>query len=114
MQTLTSKDGKTITVDSALGYGIDDVEKLFNTLFQPELTLANICKAAISDFVQVNDLVDITPASIEKHVLEALKNHKYGLRYEYFKITNFAVVKTFRLIQDGSWNYNGLKMDEKK
>jgi len=47
--------------------------------------------------------------------INQLKDTDYGLTFEYFKVTNFASVRTFRLIQDSqSWIDNGLKLDEKK
>jgi len=115
MQTLTTKDGKTVTINSSLGYSIQDIEQLYQTLYHPEGTISNMAMSESSDFVFVNNLTDITPKQIEDAVLAKLNAGQYGLQFEYFKITNFAAVRTFRLIQDGqSWVDNSLKMDEKK
>lgn len=114
IQTLTTKDLKTITLNGAIAYSISDVKKLYNTLFHPEITIQNIAMAALTDYVHENDVENIKPGSIQKSVLSKLKNLDYGVNFEYFKITNFAVVRTFRIIQDQSWISEGLKMDEKK
>lgn len=115
IQTLTTKDFKTITLNTGFGYKINDLEKLYNSLYHPEGTLTNMAMGYVSDFVWANDISDINPISIEKFVLEKMNKEDYGLQFEYFKITNFASVKTFRLIQDGqSWVDNNLVLDQKK
>lgn len=115
MQTLTSKDLKTVTINSALGYSITDIEKLYNTLYHPEGTISNMAMSEVSDFILKNDLSEIDPQKIEAAVIAKLNAEDYGLKFEYFRITNFASVRTFRLIQDSqSWVDNSLKMNEKK
>jgi len=114
MQTLTSKDDKTITLNSSFGYSISDLEKLYQTLFQPETTLKNIAMSTIAEVIFNNDLQLISPSGIERKVLEKLRADDYGIKFEYFKITNFAIVKTFRLIQDQSWTEEKLNLEKKK
>lgn len=114
MQTLTSMDQKTITLNSAMGYSISDIEKLYQTLYKPEMTLQNIAMSSIAEVLNTTNSNDINPELLEKRVLEKLKADDYGLKYEYFKITNFAIVKTFRLIQDQSWVSEGFSMTQKK
>lgn len=114
MQTLTSKDNKTITLNSSMGYSIEDIEKLYQTLYKPEMTLQNIAMGAIADVLNATDSTEITPELLEKAVFSKLKADDYGLKYEYFKITNFAIVQTYRLIQDQSWVSEGFSMTEKK
>lgn len=113
IQTLTSKDLKTVSVCSSLGYSITDIELLYNTLYHPEATISNMAMSEVSDFVFNSVLDDVTPRSIEEAVMSKLNAANYGLKFEYFKLTNFAVVKTYRLIQDQSWTNNGLSMDDK-
>lgn len=115
LQTLTSKDLKTLTINSSLGYSITNIELLYNTLYHPEGTISNMAMSEISDFIFKNNLSDIDPSSIEQAVLAKLNAENYGLKFEYFRITNFAAVRTYRLIQDSqSWVDNSLKMNEKK
>lgn len=68
----------------------------------------------ISTFIRANLVSDITPSGIEYAVNTQLGQMEYGLRDVAVKITTFAVVKTFRLIQDGSGLYENLSMDTKK
>jgi len=114
IQTLTSKDIKTITINGAVGYTITDIEKLYQTLFHPETTIANITMSEVADFIFKNNLESINPNTIEEAVISKLNQDDFGLKFEYFRITNFAVVRTFRLIQDQSWISEGLSMNEKK
>lgn len=114
VQTLTSKDLQTLTLNSSVGYSVSCVEKLYDSLYHPETTVRNMAMSEIASFVFDNDLKDINPTLIEKVVLEKLNALDYGLKFEYFKITNFAVVKTYRLIQDQSWSGESLNMNDKK
>ena len=114
VQTLTSLDLKTITINGAIGYTIDDIEKLYQKLHHPETTIANITMSEVADFAFKNNVKDISPKKIEEAVLAKLNSDDFGLKFEYFRITNFAVVRTFRLIQDQSWVSEGLSMNDKK
>lgn len=114
IQTLTSKDLKTVTISGSIGYSITDLETLYNSLYHPETTISNMAMSEMSDFVFKNNMADINPAKIEEAVLAKLNAEDYGLKFEYFKVTSFAVVRTLRLIQDQSWLSEGLDMDQKK
>lgn len=114
MQTMSTKDGQTITIKSALGYTIADIRALYDTLFHPEMTLNSMVMGYISEYVRANNVADISPSNIELTLLGKIDEAKYGLKDVTVKITTFAVVKTYRLIQDGSSLYEGLNMDSKK
>ncbi len=114
IQTVTSKDGHAITISTSLGYSINSIQKLYKTLYHPETTLGNITMGFLADYVYSNDSKDISPFKIESLILNELKKEDYGLDFKYVKITNFAIVRTIRLIQDQSWGFEGLSMNEKK
>lgn len=114
IQTLTSSDFKTITINGSIGYIINDIEKLYKKLYHPDTTIVNITMSVVAGFIFNSKAQEIDSDKIEKVVLEKLNTADYGLTFEYYKVTNFAVVKTFRLIQDQSWVDEGVKMDEKK
>lgn len=114
MQTLTTKDGQTITMNCPIGYQITDLEKLYNTLYKPETTIEGIIKSEIASYVFEKKSNDVKPKDIEKRVIEHLKTLNYGLDFTFTTISNFAIVRTFRLIQDQSWSYEGLSMTQKK
>lgn len=115
MQTLTTKDGHTLTINSSLGWCFLDVYKVYDTICHIEGTISNLSMSITAEYVFNHQLKEIKPKEIEDAVLNELKKHDYGLGFDYFKLTNFASVKTFRLIQDSqSWTENGVKLTEKK
>src|SRR3954469_20788485 len=42
IQTVTTSDLHTVTLSGSIGYQIDDIRKLYTTLYHPELTLSTI------------------------------------------------------------------------
>ncbi len=115
MQTLTTQDNQTLTINSAVGFKITDLEKLYQTLFHPDGTISNMAMAICAEHIFKTRLGDVKPNTIEEVVLQKLNEKDYGLKFEYYKITNFAAVKTFRLIQDGqSWIANDLQTTTKR
>ena len=109
-QTLTTRDGKTISLTACLGYAIRDVQKLFDTLDQPESTIESEVASMVSDFIATRTLEECTPENLQSHVREKLTLEQYGLSGEEFFLTNFAVVKTFRFITGDlpAWSQGGI------
>lgn len=103
IQTLTTKDGKTITINASVGYNIEDILKLYNSIYSPETTILSIAMGAISEYVASHDFADCLPDMIEQNTSKMLSGNQYGLGDVTFKITGYAVVRTFRFIQDHSW-----------
>lgn len=114
IQTCTTKDLKSVTIKSAVGYSIQDVEKLYNTLFHPETSILNIAMAEVAEIIFQLEAAEIKPKNIEETVLASLNKNDYGIRFDNFSITNFAIVRTYRLIQDTTHTWEGLDMDNKK
>jgi regulator of protease activity HflC (stomatin/prohibitin superfamily) len=116
LQTVTTKDGETITIGSAVGYSITDIEKLYKTLYHPETTIQNIVLSYVAEYIFSKTKSDITPDTCQNIVSEAIKSEmeKYGIKIKYIKITGFAIAKTFRLIQDQSWVHEGIDMNQKR
>lgn len=113
MQTISSKDGTCITIKSYISYAIDDIYKLYKTLYHPESTLAATVMGIISKHIRETKINDIMPQAIEELINNDISSNDYGIRDVNVKITSFAVVKTFRLIQDSSTSYQSdLKMNE--
>lgn len=110
IQTVTTKDGKTITIKSAVGYSINDVFKLYNTISHPEISLCSIVMGKVTEHIRNNNSLDITPHKVEQEVSNSFNSTDYGLTGFTFTITTWAEVKTFRLIQDASWMNENLTM----
>ncbi len=114
IQTLSSKDNHTLTLNSSIGYSITSIQQLYQTLYHPETTIGYMAMSIISEFIFTNNLAGITPQKIEEVVLAKLKGEDYGIRFGSFKLTTFAIVRTYRLIQDGQWMDKDIDMNEKK
>lgn len=111
LQTITTKDGKTLSICSAVGYSINDILKLYNSLHNPETTIYNLVLSEISDYVANHELTECGHKQLESVVLNKLSTSDYGIKYEYVKILGYAVVRTYRLLQDGHWNPDGLSLE---
>jgi regulator of protease activity HflC (stomatin/prohibitin superfamily) len=114
MQTMSTKDGNTVTIKSAIGYTIENIQTLYTTLYHPEMTLNSMAMGYVGEFVRNNEIAAISPSEIEKYVNEKIIAGQYGLKDLNIRVTTFAAVKTFRLIQDSSGLYEQLNMDPKK
>lgn len=114
IQTLSSKDGHTITVKSALAYSICDIQKLYNTISQPDMTISNMVLGKIADHISNNNVTDCKPKDVQDKVKEALASLDCGIKFEYVSIVGYAIVRTYRIIQDGSWLSEGTIMDKIK
>lgn len=111
VQTVSSKDGHTITIKCTIGYKIHDILKLYETLYHPEMTLTGMTMGFIGEYVRDNNIIDITPKQIQEFIAGKINAVEYGLKDLEIKITTFANVKTFRIINDNSWLAENLKMD---
>jgi hypothetical protein len=105
MQNLTTKDLKTVTLSGSIGYEILNIETLYSTMYEPESTISGIAMGAVADYVYSHESGHINMLDLENTVLKALDLNKYGINVSYYKLTNFAVVRTYRLIQDQSMIY---------
>jgi hypothetical protein len=105
-QTLTTLDNKPVTISSVVGYCIDDLLQLYNTLENPTSTIESRVMAEISKYMTGNNLEECSPDKIEKHLMKVISLEDYGLKDQHFAITSFAVVRTYRLITGDlpSWN----------
>lgn len=104
-QTVTTTDGKTITLCGTLRYRIEDVLKLHMSLHQPEDTICQEVEAIITQYIIINKLEDCTAFNISEHVADNVDLTRYGLSDIKFFITDFAVVRTYRLINGDMRRY---------
>jgi regulator of protease activity HflC (stomatin/prohibitin superfamily) len=115
IQTVSTSDNKTITIKSVMTYSITDMYMLYNTISNPETTLAGIVMSEISDYIRSTDSKGLNTVIMEQNILTKLQERNFGLGDLTVRITSYAEVKTFRLIQDQSWMYaEGINMDKNK
>lgn len=114
-QVLTTTDEKTITISGAVGFRIENLRMLFDTLHDAIDTIEAEIAMSIADYVSDHSLEECRPRHIKKHVYETIDIKDYGLADQEFSLTNYAVVRTFRFIGGDipSWsNGNALNTTE--
>lgn len=107
-QTLTTADGKTVTLSGALQYRVKDIMKLYMNLHMAENTVAQLVQGAIAKHITAADLgrlkSDLWVGQVMRECNGTL--HCWGLSQAQLIITDFAVVKTYRLITGELYKYN--------
>lgn len=110
-QTVSSRDGKTITLAGSIGYCIDDIGKLYQTLHQADATIRSLAMVAIAQYVSTHEFAECVPAKIVGHLDTATDYASYGLGQIRINLTDFVVVKTYRLIGDQLGYHYGRGLD---
>ena len=110
VQTVTTADGKAVTLSGAVRWRIADVELIYQKLHTPEDWIYNTVLAAIGDTV-FSATSAISPAMVGDAATVAVQAQafKMGLEIEAVSITDFAMVRTYRLISgegNTGWTWN--------
>lgn len=112
-QTLTTLDGKTLTIGMIIGYSISDIYKAYNSVAEVKSAVAGFVAGRISAFVSSENLAQCNLETIEAWVQTQFKTTGWGITIEDVKITTFALVRTYRMINDGHWMDTDHKLDKK-
>lgn len=110
-QTLTSFDGRTITLSASLGFAIVDIQKLYATLHDTLNTLTQLAEIAIASYVVGHPMEECSPKMICAAAVKEIDLSRFGLGEVRLSINSFAEVKTYRLISDQRYTYGGGDMD---
>jgi hypothetical protein len=91
-----------------VGYQVGDLRLLYNTLHDSVETIEASVASLVATFIVNHSIEECTPQAVEQSVRSQLKLEIFGLTNSEFYITNFAVVRTYRLISDGmnAWRLN--------
>jgi len=100
IQTITTKDGHTVTVAGTMLYEIVDIMRLYKTLHHAESVVVDIVASAVSDTIHGLDREECTPRRVQEEVTSQVDLEKYGINQTSIHITDFAFVRTYRLIMD--------------
>lgn len=109
-QTMTSKDGKVCTIAIALQYAINDIEKLYREIANPESTIIFQAQGLIAKVISESDSSVLTLPMIEEAVAQQVPAKQWGLGQFRVWITSFAYVKTYRIMNDG-WHQPSMNND---
>ena len=113
-QTLTSLDGKIVTLSLAVQYAIVDIQKLFNTVTRPESTLLSRTQVVVSDLISKTNANEISCQSINEHLEGALPGEEWGLGQVRGFVTTFAFVRTYRFLLYQDRQESGVDYDLEK
>ena len=110
-QTLTTADGKTVTCVGSVRYKIDDILVLHQKLHDAEMAVKQQVECEVAKYVVEHSLVKCHPSLVAQHVNSVIGLEEFGLIEAEFFMTEFAVVKTLRLIggdMDRRWSDHSL------
>jgi len=111
LQTITTTDDKCLTIKGQLGYAIEDIFTLYMTLHHAEDTLKDVAAAKIAQYVSTHHSSECAPAAIETYTVEECSLEQYGLTAARVNITDFAFVRTYRLIMKSDGYQSGESLE---
>lgn len=110
-QTITNASEETLTIAGALQYRVADVEPLYNTLHMAEETISQTVMSLVADYIAVNTGDKCDPDSVQIHVNNSLDLGRYGLTEVRFLLTDYARVRTYRIIMGSMEKWNAHALD---
>jgi hypothetical protein len=104
-QTVASSDGATVTIGAALGYSIGNIRMLYDRLHHAEDTVAQLAAEAIAQHVAITPRSELSLETVAECAADRIRAEfeSYGLSDVEVRITDFAIVRAIRLIQDQRW-----------
>jgi hypothetical protein len=113
-QTVTTKDGKTITLTGQLQYRVSDVTPLYMKLHTAEATLIAMTQAQVAGYITTHLLEECPAFVLADHVNSNIDFTEFGLADAHYCLPDYAVAKALRLINEGFYSYSDhrLKTDE--
>ena len=99
-QTVTTADGKTVTVSGLVGFRISEPLVAMLTLQQPDTSCSALALTAISEAIAGNRLELLSPDAVEKFALSVLEKKVFGVAFDFVRVVDFAVVRTYRILNE--------------
>jgi len=103
VQSLTSKDGKPVTISGILVYTIEDIRKFLLDIDEGETDLQNMCYGVIADRVENNNWGVIKTNDFNKDVLKRCRyvsDNYCGVKLIDVKYSDKATARNLRLWND--------------
>lgn len=99
-QTVTTLDGKAISLTIAVHYQISNLLDLYNNIHNQSDTISQSVQGELADYVAKRSFDNLSVEQLEQHLAKKLVAlyASCGLHFHKTQITNFVVVKTYRLI----------------
>jgi len=113
-QTITNASNETLTIAGALQYRVSDVEPLYTKLHMAENTLAQTTQSLVADYIATHKGDECDPHTVQEFINEQVADFaKYGLEEIRYLLTDYARVRTYRIIMGdmARWNEHSLQTD---
>ena len=114
-QTITNASNETLTIAGALQYKVVDVTPLYMRLHMAEETLAYSVQSLVADYIAVHKGDECDPHTVQDAINETIVSSfaEYGLSEIKFLLTDYARVRTYRIIMGdmAKWNNGELRTD---
>ena len=104
-QTVTTCDGKVVTIAIGIEYGIGNLLRVYEVLANPEAVLMYRVQGIIAGHVTAIAADTLSPQSIEQAVVKNLPVAEWGMDRLRIHVTSFAFVKTYRLLMNDYRTY---------
>ena len=109
-QTICTKDRKTVTIGSIVGFSIQDIEILYKNIHSPEEVVCSKTQGIFAELIGQTTSETFSVIIIEETALDYLQSMTWGLKIESVKITDVAFVRTYRIINDSRWGSERMDM----
>jgi hypothetical protein len=107
-QTISTLDGKPITLCGSLRYRVADVLKLYQSLHMAEMTIKQEAAGWATKFIVEHNMKDCTPKALQEYVSANISLEKWGIADGVFVLTDFvAGIRTYRLLNGSLGAYSG-------
>lgn len=110
-QTMTTRDGKVVTIAIGIEYGIENLLRVYEMLANPEAVLMYRVQGIIADYVAQTDGNLLSPNTIRGAVVKELRAGEWGMNRLYIHVTSFAFVKTYRLLMNDYRTYTEANLE---
>ncbi len=100
--TVTSSDGKAVTTAVLVGFRIVAPLDAMMAFKDPEVTCMAIVQTAVTKYVARHGAAEIKMDALEAEALKHLEQFSKGIEFAFVQVTEFAIVRTYRILQD-SW-----------
>ena len=101
-QTVTTADGRVVTLSVVVGYRIVDIEQVLTSVQNPREVVSSLAMGAVSAYITAHGSAECAIPAIEADLIEQLDGQNWGLKFDLVRVTDFAFVKTYRFITNGS------------
>ena len=103
-QTLTTSDGKVLTISVVVCFRIVDIERLYTKIQRVDNTIIGVSMGKVASSVVGLTAVECKPGVVEHAVRDGLNAlaPEWGLEFDTVSVNTFAYVKTLRLIGETS------------